>query len=60
MNPLLPIRCLACSHDAAEVYISTITVLTVRCPQCSHVWCLDVRNLDDVVRKQLEAITHTG
>lgn len=58
MDSLLPLRCPTCSHDGAEVYISSNTVLTVRCSRCSHVWCVDVTGLSPAVRKRWEAVRH--
>src|SRR5688572_1890391 len=60
MDSVLPLRCPACSHDGAEIYISSNTVLTVRCGRCSHVWCVDLRNASPALRKQVGAVLHAG
>ena len=48
MDSNLPLRCPTCSHDGAEIHISSSTVLTVRCGRCSHVWCVDLERIASV------------
>jgi hypothetical protein len=48
--------CPACGHNGAHVYICSTTVLTVRCADCAHAWCVDVRNLAPAVRSRLDTV----
>ena len=52
-DSLLHIRCPHCDHDQARVFIRTVTVLTVKCPQCARTWSIEVAALPPDTRHQL-------
>ena len=58
-EPLLPIRCLKCSHDHARLVVSSATVLTVKCPECAFTWSVEIASSPAETRNQLEnAVQH--
>jgi phage FluMu protein Com len=50
---LLPISCTNCDQDQVRLYISSRSVLTLKCPKCAHAWSLDVATLPAETRKRL-------
>jgi phage FluMu protein Com len=58
-EPSLPIRCPKCAHDQVRLYISSVTVLTIKCPECAFVWSIEIASLPPDTRAQLaEAVLH--
>jgi hypothetical protein len=56
MDSLLPLHCPTCGHDAARLYISSKSVLTVRCARSDHIWCLDLNTLPATMRIRLRDV----
>jgi len=52
-DSLLRIQCPHCDHDQVRVFISSLTVLTVKCPQCARTWSIEVAALSPYTRQQL-------
>jgi len=52
-DSLLRLQCPHCDHDHARVFISSRTVLTVKCPQCARTWSIEVAALPPDTRQQL-------
>ena len=52
----LPMSCPRCRHGEAALFISSSTVLTVRCTKCSHSWAADASRLPDYIRSAVMAI----
>jgi len=50
---LLPIRCPHCDHDQVLPFISSQSVLTVKCPQCARTWSIEVAALPPDTRDQV-------
>ena len=53
MDSILALRCPTCGHGAARLYISSKSVLTVRCAHCDHVWCVDRKTMPETVPGEL-------
>ena len=53
---LLPLRCPTCSHERAQLYIASNTVLTVRCARCMHIWCVDLTTLPGAMHQRVKAM----
>ena len=52
-DPLLPIHCPHCDHDQVRLFISSLSVLTVKCPQCAHSRFIEVAALSSDTRQQV-------
>ena len=52
-EPLLPIRCPKCTHDQVRLYVSSATVLTIKCPECAFTWSIEIASLPPATRTQL-------
>ena len=50
---LLSIPCSYCYHEHVHLVIGSLTVLTVRCPQCARTWSIEVAALPLDTRQQL-------
>ena len=50
---LLPIPCPHCDHDQVLPFISSLSVLTVKCPQCARTWSIEVAALPKGTRQRL-------
>jgi hypothetical protein len=55
-HPTVPIPCPNCDHPAAQVGVSSATVLGLKCNRCDHSWSLDIRTLPGVIRMQIHAL----
>jgi uncharacterized Zn finger protein len=54
---LVPLSCPGCGHDGARVQVASATVLTVRCPECDHIWSVDSTMLPSAVRERVTEAT---
>jgi hypothetical protein len=52
-DTILLIRCPSCGHDQARLFVSSATVVTVKCARCEFPWSVDVTSMPDGLRKQL-------
>jgi len=50
---LLPIPCPHCDNDEVLLFISSQSVLTVKCPQCARTWSIEVAELPKGIRQRL-------
>ena len=58
-EPMLPIRCPKCTHDQVRLYVSSASVLTIKCPECAFTWSVEIATLPPDTKAQLaEAILH--
>jgi hypothetical protein len=55
-EPLLPIRCPKCIHDQMRLYVSSASVLTVKCPECAFTWTVEIASLPVETRNQLTQV----
>lgn len=53
-NPTLTVTCPHCQHDLARISVSSRTVITVTCVQCSYVWCADMDAMTDAGRAEAQ------
>ena len=53
MAPSLPIHCPHCDHKEGMLTISSLTVMTLTCAECHHMWATDVHDLSPVLRQKL-------
>ena len=44
------LRCPRCEYPEARPFVSSRTVLTVRCTQCHHTWSMEISEVTDEVR----------
>ena len=52
-EPRLPIRCPKCTHDQVQLYISSATILTIKCPECEFTWSVEIATLPPDTQTQL-------
>ena len=52
---VLPLHCPNCGHDGAWPYITSQTVLTVKCSECRHAWSIEVDTLRLEIRERVTA-----
>ena len=52
----LPMSCPRCQHGEAALFISTNTVVTVRCTHCGVSWAADASRLPDYIQRAVTAI----
>ena len=50
---VLPIRCPKCPCTQVYRYISSVTVLTVMCPQCEFTWSVEMSSVSSATREQV-------
>ena len=56
---LLPIHCPKCAHDQVRLYVSSATVLTIKCPECAITWAIEIASLPTETREQVaQAVQH--
>jgi transcription elongation factor Elf1 len=41
----LPIRCPKCEHDGSLLVVKSLTVMTLTCAACAHVWATEMAQL---------------
>lgn len=55
----IALRCPNCGHDGARPYISSATVLTVKCAACYHSWSVETHSLAPDIRVVVKAVLET-
>ena len=51
----LPLACPRCTHGAVSLLVMSISLVTVRCANCTYAWSLEIERLPEVARTPLEA-----
>jgi len=49
-EPLIPLTCPHCQHDAARLTVSSQTILTVTCIHCAYTWAEERDSLPGPLR----------
>ena len=51
----LPLKCPHCTHGAVSLLVMSLSLVTVRCTNCTHAWSVEIARLPQVVRTPLDA-----
>lgn len=52
-DPVLTLPCPHCGASEAKLCVTSVTVITVKCLTCAHMWATDLAELPEPVRDQL-------
>jgi uncharacterized Zn finger protein len=54
-NRPLPIPCPKCHHNGCTLVVKSLTVMTVMCANCGHVWATDMDSLPPEIQERIPA-----
>ena len=55
IDPILALQCPHCGGQGAKLYVTSATVIMVKCLRCAHMWATDLAELPEPVRDQLRS-----
>ena len=58
-NRPLPIECPKCHHARSLLVVKSITVMTVTCADCGHIWATELNVLPPDIQARVHAVVQS-
>jgi hypothetical protein len=54
-GPVLLLHCPVCGRPGAKLCVTSMTVVTVKCTRCHHMWATELRDLPEAMQGQVRS-----